>query len=156
MAVPEGISAGEYEWVAALYRRGSWEALSNQSNVGCEPFNVRVTIATNSSTFRPDGHLTASASVWNFGPDVDLDLYIAMMLPDGFLLYLPSFDAEPMLYYALRRLLTGTECEDVPVLEATIPSGLMLGNYCFFAAFFEPDTPTLYGIFTTACWELRE
>ncbi|MBN2207947.1 MAG: Ig-like domain repeat protein, partial [Candidatus Coatesbacteria bacterium] len=156
VSLPAGIPAGQYEVVGALYLRGSSEALSNQSDLVFELFNVRVTMATNGSSFRPDDRLIASASIWNFGPDIDLDLCIALMLPDGLLLFLPSFDADPTVYYALRPLAEGTEWNDLPVMDATIPPGLMVGDYCFFAAFFEADSPSLHGKFCAVCWELRE
>ncbi len=156
LTLPEGLPSGKYELTARLCLRSSMEALSDESEASFELFNFSVTIAANGSSFSTGDDLTVSVSVRNLGDDIDLDLYIALMSPDGTFLYLPSFVSDPTRYYPFRPLLSGTEYDDVPILETAIPPGLVLGNYCFFAAFFEPDTPSLYGTFSAACWELRE
>ena len=156
MTLPEGLPSGKYELTARLCQRSSMEALSDESKASFELFDFSVTIAANGSSFSTGDDLLVSVSVRNLGDDIELDLYIALMLPDGTILYLPSFVPDLTPYYPFRPLLSGTEYHDVPILETTIPPGLMPGNYCFFAAFFEPDTPSLYGTFSAACWELRE
>ncbi len=156
LTLPEGLPSGKYELTARLCLRSSMEALSDESEASFELFNFSVTIAANGSSFSTGDDLTVSVSVRNLGDDIDLDLYIALMSPDGTFLYLPSFVSDPTRYYSFRPLPSGTEYDDVPILETAIPPGLMLGNYCFFAAFFAPDTPSLYGTFSAACWELRE
>ncbi|RLC44688.1 MAG: hypothetical protein DRH70_08510 [Candidatus Coatesbacteria bacterium] len=156
LTVPESLPCGEYELTARLYQRSSMEALSDESRASFELFSFYVTITTNGSVFSPGDNLLVSGSVRNLGNDIDLDLYIAVMLPDGTFLCLPGFTLDVAAYYSFRPLLAGAKYDNVPILETAVPPGLPLGNYCFFAAFFEPGTLSLYGTFSAACFELAE
>lgn len=154
--LPPGLPSGGYEWAATLCNRGGAEPVSNESRAGFGIFNATLSVSTNGSSYSAGDQLTAYLSVRNWGPDIDLDVYVALMLPDGMILYLPSLGLSLERFYALRPLPEAAEYANVPIFDTQLPSGLPSGDYRFLAAFFEADSMDLYGKYSEAAWALSD
>ena len=152
MTVPAGLPCGEYRWVAALLAHNTAEFLCGPEEVRFNLFAVRLDVSTNAESYLPGDTLTASMELLNFGDDIDLDLYAAVVLPDGSVLYLPSLDAVPAAYWRFRPLESGARYEGVVILQATLPGEIPAGSYCLLAGLFIPDTMLLYGKPAQTCW----
>ncbi|MBN2208582.1 MAG: hypothetical protein JW759_04735 [Candidatus Coatesbacteria bacterium] len=136
-----GFTPGSYYYFAikAVDDCGNWSQVSNC--VGSYPSDGAPTAAilVNGASFRAGDRLTADFYCYNPGEPVDVDLYAAVVLPDGLMLCLPGFSADltPMEW----RPLPGYYCpEGLTFIDVALDGSLAPGTYTFYIAFCWPQT----------------
>lgn len=96
----------------------------------------------NASSFRPGDYLVGSLKVANDGPDMELDVYVAFVLPDGAIFCITphgglTTELLPWLQYML--LPRDYSFGPAPMLESIVPEGIPDGDCLFAAAFSRPE-----------------
>jgi len=97
---------------------------------------VELSLSTDQSLYSAGDEHTAMISATNTGGDIDVDLYIAIMLPDGSLWFWPEFISEMSPGFSMTPMPRGFSMSDVVFFRMELPGGLPTGTYTWFAMFF--------------------
>ena len=106
-----------------------------------DPHTPIITLRTSDSKYRVGETLRLTLDLSNPGDGFFADLAVAIALPDGTLIYLPSLWIAYSPFHSgwIPGQLTLT---DYTLLEAPVDAGLPSGMYCAYAALFEQGTMT--------------
>lgn len=146
----DGVTEYEYEkhWLAPdvgpiIYRdyTDNWESvdfsqeLVSFSNIG----PIHIDINTNQDEYVADDTLRAYVSIYNVGSCEMSDIYIAVQLIDGTLLFYPNFstNVHPVLPYPVN-ICESPFVSDYLLLEYTISITLPKGTYTWYAVLTPP------------------
>ncbi|MBN1591697.1 MAG: hypothetical protein JW941_00450 [Candidatus Coatesbacteria bacterium] len=136
---------GEYTWSAWFCRTGTDEVLGSVANAVYEFESncLNLALSTNQSQYVAGDDLTLYCDLENAGAQGMIDFYCAVALPDGTLLFLPSFSMVmgPML--SGLTLPIGLDISGFPVFEFPNLPLLSSGDYRWYAAFLSSE----YGSF---------
>ncbi|HUT02750.1 MAG TPA: two-component regulator propeller domain-containing protein [bacterium] len=105
---------------------------------GVKPPGPTITIGTDSEEYHAGDVMTVAISYENPGPDIDIDIQIACMLPDGTLFYYPGGDLPAPFMSGM--LPSGTMMPTVLVLIYDFPEDFATGQYTWMTAIFEQGT----------------
>ena len=112
----------------------------------------------NASRFRPGGYLVGSLKVANDGLDIEVDVYVAFVLPDGAIFYATPHggligEIQPWMQYML--LPEGYSYGPAPMFEAIVPGGIPHGDYLFAGALSTPGVFEVIGELSLFPFTLR-
>lgn len=121
---------------------GLGDAVSNRVDYGSYLYDRAMgptfSIRTNEPTYSEGETFRALVSYANISGETYLDAYIAIMLPDGALVFWPTYGLDPFAFPLQLAGLSGLpECE---LFSVPVPGGLPAGDYGAFAAGFWPGT----------------
>ncbi|MBN1593468.1 MAG: right-handed parallel beta-helix repeat-containing protein [Candidatus Coatesbacteria bacterium] len=102
----------------------------------------------NATEFSPGSYLIGSLEVANDGPDIQVDVYVAFILPDGMVFCITPNGAltnelTPWMEYMT--LPEGCSLGPAPMFESVVPGGIPEGEYLFAAALSAPGSFGLIG-----------
>ena len=99
------------------------------TGIGSSPM-MSLEIGSNGSTFYPGDTLSISLSCHNGETALlGVDLYVSLILPNGVVVYLPSFGTEPEPYVSDFDVMSGFQLQGFELLRAVVPEGLAPGEY---------------------------
>ncbi|HUT02799.1 MAG TPA: hypothetical protein VM163_02780 [bacterium] len=101
-----------------------------------------------------DTHIARISATNNAG-DIDVDLYIAIMLPDGSLLFWPEFSSEMSAGYSMTPMPRGFSMTDVVFFQMALPYGLPGGMYTWFAMCFAQGAEDAVSNLASADWTFQ-
>jgi len=96
----------------------------------------------NASRFRPGDYLVGSLKVANDGPDIEVDVYVAFVLPDGAIFCITPHGGligEILPWIRYMPLPENYSFGPAPMFQTTVPDGLPFGDYLFAAALSSPE-----------------
>ncbi|MCD6327317.1 hypothetical protein J7M28_07170, partial [bacterium] len=112
-----------------------------------------ITISTDAETYHAGDTMLVALTYENPGPDLEIDIQIACVLPDGSLYYHEGGDMpEP---YISGLLPSGTFIPGFPVLIHDFTADFPTGDYTWLAAFFEMGTMNMIGELSSASWRFE-
>jgi len=113
---------------------------------------IQVSLSTDRSQYAAGDTQIARISATNNGGDIDVDLYIAIMLPDSSLLFWPGFGSEMSPGYSMTPMPRGFSMSGVVFFNMALPYGLPGGNYTWFGMFFAQGTQDAVSNLASASW----
>lgn len=140
----EGVTEYDYDkhWLApdigpVLYRdyTENWQdvnfsqELLSFSNIG----SIHIDINTNQAEYEVDDTLNMYLSVYNVGTCQLVDIYIAIQLTDGTLLFYPHFNTTVQPAFTSENICTSPHINHITLLEFTIPNILPSGTYFWYS-----------------------
>lgn len=117
---------------------------------------IEVSLSTDQQEYVAGDAHVARISATNTGGDIDVDLYIAIMLPDGSLLFWPGFVSEVSSGFSMTPMPEGFSTSDVVFFDMPLPHGLPGGAYTWFAMFFGQGTEDAVSNLASVSWTLQE
>lgn len=113
---------------------------------------IELSLSTDRDQYVAGDTHVAMISATNTGGDIDVDLYIAIMLPDGSLWFWPDFGSEMSPGYSMTPMSEGFSISDYAFFEMALPDGLPSGTYTWFAMCFTQGTEDAVSNLATADW----
>jgi len=139
--IDSGVPVNEIRDIAIAPNGDVWFAtpaglLCHES--GVKPPAPSITIKTDKPVYHAGETMTVTIGYENPGPDIDIDIQIACMLPDGSLYYYPGGDVP--VPFSSGMLPSGTKVPMVLVLSYKFPDGFPTGRYTWLAVICEQGT----------------
>jgi len=116
---------------------------------------IELSLSTDRSQYVAGDTHIARISATNNAGDINVDLYIAIMLPDGSLWFWPGFGSEMSPGYWMTPMSEGFSMSDVVFFEMALPYGLPGGNYTWFAMCFTQGTGDAVSNLARCDWQLN-
>ena len=111
-----------------------------------------MSLSTDQNQYSPGDTHVAMISATNTGGDIDVDLYIAIMLPDASLLFWPGFSSEMSPGFSMTPMIRGFSMRDVVFFNMTLPDNLPGGTYTWFGTFYGQGTENAVSNLASAEW----
>jgi len=116
---------------------------------------IELSLSTDQSQYAAGDTHVARISATNTGGDVDVDLYVAIMLPDGTLFFWPDFSSEMSPGYWMTPMPEGFSISDYVFFEMALSDSLPGGAYTWFAMFYGHDTEDAISNLASAQWTFQ-
>ncbi|MBN2209234.1 MAG: hypothetical protein JW759_08055 [Candidatus Coatesbacteria bacterium] len=116
---------------------------------------IEISLSTDQSQYGAGDTQIARISATNSGGDIDVDLYIAIMLPDGSLLFWPDFGSLMHPGFSMTPMPRGFSMTDVVFFNMALPSGLPGGGYTWFGIFYGQATQNAVSNLASAEWTFQ-
>jgi photosystem II stability/assembly factor-like uncharacterized protein len=113
---------------------------------------IELSLSTGQSQYAPGDIHVARISASNSGGDIDVDLYIAIMLPEGSLLFWPDFS--PLMHpgFSMTPMPRGFSMSRVVFFNMALPGSLPGGNYTWFGIFYGHGAMNALSNLASAGW----
>ena len=154
--IDSGLPVNEIRDIAIAPNGDVWFATPNGllcHESGVKPPGPSITISTDSDTYHIGDTMTVTLSYENPGPDVEIDIQIGCMLPDGSLFYYPGGDVP--VPFSSGMLPSGTTVPMVLVLSYEFPEGFPTGQYTWLAVICEQGTFNFLSDISSASFTLQ-
>ncbi|MBN2209258.1 MAG: hypothetical protein JW759_08180 [Candidatus Coatesbacteria bacterium] len=116
---------------------------------------IDMSLSTNQSEYVAGDIQVARISATNSGGDINVDLYIAIMLPDGSLLFWPDLSSLMHPGFSMTPMPRGFSMSDVVFFSMTLPDSLPAGSYTWFGIFFAQGTQDAVSNLASAEWTFQ-
>ena len=116
---------------------------------------IEVALSTDENRYSVGDVHVARISATNTGGDMDVDLYIAIMLPDGSLWFWPEFSSEMRPGLSMTPMPGAFSMSDLTFLQMELPEGLPAGTYTWFAMFFGYGSQDAVSNLASCDWTLQ-
>ncbi len=116
---------------------------------------IELSLSTDQNEYAAGDTHVARISATNSGGDIDVDLYIAIMLPDGSLFFWPGFSPEMSPGYWMTPMPEGFSISDYVFFEMALADSLPGGNYTWFGMFYGHDTEDAISNLASAQWTFQ-
>ncbi len=113
---------------------------------------IELSLSTDQSQYVAGETHVARISATNTGGDIDVDLYVAIMLPDGSLFFWPGFSSEMSPGYWMTPMPQGFSISDYVFFDMALPDSLPGGAYTWFAMFYGQGTEDAVSNLASAEW----
>jgi len=151
-----GLPVNEIRDIAIAPNGDVWFATPNGllcHESGIEVPKPTIAIATDSDEYQAGDTMTVTLTYANPGPDINIDIQIACMLPDGSLFYYPGGDLPAPFMSGM--LPSGTTVPTVLVLSYEFPEGFPTGQYTWLAVICEQGTFNFLSDISSASFTLQ-
>ena len=116
---------------------------------------IQMSLSTNQSQYVAGDIHVGRISATNSGGDINVDLYIAIMLPDGSPLFWPDFGSLMHPGYSMTPMPRGFSMTDVVFFSMPLPDSLPGGNYTWFGMFYGQGTEDAMSNLASAEWTFQ-
>jgi len=113
---------------------------------------IELSLSTDQNQYVAGDTHVGRISATNSGGDINVDLYIAIMLPDGALFFWPDFSSEMSPGYWMTPMPEGFSISDYVFFEMALSGSLPGGNYTWFGMFYGHDTEDAVSNLASANW----
>ncbi|HUT02768.1 MAG TPA: C25 family cysteine peptidase [bacterium] len=147
---------GLYEFMSiATDRAGNTEHVKSAADASCvfDYPSLAFFIWTDAGNYHPGDELVVSGAYDNPGETTTADLYLALVLPDGDMLYMPGPSNTLCALYT-EIPIAALSSREFELLRTEIPAGFLPGRYQFMAALVRSSTYQLMGNIAAADWDV--
>jgi len=147
---------GLYEFITlATDRAGNREPTKDAADASCTFTSdlLELWLWTDAERYSRGEEIVLSASYENRGDALTADLYVAIVLSDGQLLFLPAVSEAIAPFHAAIEI-PASSSRQVELLRLTVPQGISPGFNEFWAVFADSTTGELVSNVATTVWEL--
>jgi photosystem II stability/assembly factor-like uncharacterized protein len=113
---------------------------------------IQVSLSTDQKQYSGGDTEIARISATNSGGDIDVDLYIAIMLPDGSLLFWPDFGSVMHPGFSMTPMPRGFSMSRVVFFNMALPDSLPGGNYTWVGVFYGQGAMNALSNLASASW----
>ncbi|MBN1591841.1 MAG: hypothetical protein JW941_01170 [Candidatus Coatesbacteria bacterium] len=117
---------------------------------------INVSLATDYGSYTAGESQNAFISVTNTGDDLDVELYIAILLPDGRVLFWPNFWYDMTPCFSLAPMPQGFTLQDFCFYTVMLPGSLTPGDYAWYAVFYAAGSSEAMSNLASTRWSFGE
>jgi len=114
-----------------------------------------ICLRTSRASYQKGEELVLYGDLGNRGMDVTVDAYVALIMPDDSVIFLPDFGSVPSPLVSSHLLYCHARCLFFPIAQLTIPQDIAAGTYFFAGVLIESETGHVFDNIALEQWELH-